>query len=167
MTKACDIPQGISHGEGANLDWRLVPYHGKCKRIQSRIEVIFLAIFVTENSRQKILNLFISCLYLLAEVFIKAMKVFSNFLFAASKVKFQQHFLTIVISSPLARREVPVEGRRPEGEGAHIDRHLVPYHGKMKCKRIQSRIEFIPSLGAKRRPQAEGLRARVLISTGV
>ena len=32
-------------------------------------------------------------------------------------------------------------GRRPEGEGANLDRRLVPYLGK--CKRIQSRIEFI------------------------
>ena len=29
---------------------------------------------------------------------------------------------------PLARREAPAEGRRPEGEGANLDRHLVPYH---------------------------------------
>ena len=29
----------------------------------------------------------------------------------------------------------------PEGEGANIDRRLVPYHAK--CMRIQSRIEFI------------------------
>ena len=42
---------------------------------------------------------------------------------------------------PLARRKAPAEGRRPEGEGANIDRRLVPYHGK--CRRIQSRIEFI------------------------
>ena len=42
---------------------------------------------------------------------------------------------------PLARREAPAEGRRPEGEGANIDRRLVPYHAK--CIRIQSRIEFI------------------------
>ena len=33
------------------------------------------------------------------------------------------------------------EGRRPEGEGANIDRRLVPYHGKWK--RVQSRIECI------------------------
>ena len=26
-------------GKGANLDRRFVPYHGKCKRIQSRIEL--------------------------------------------------------------------------------------------------------------------------------
>ena len=39
------------------------------------------------------------------------------------------------------RRIAPAEGQRPEGEGASIDRHLVPYHGK--CKRIQSHIEFI------------------------
>ena len=37
---------------------------------------------------------------------------------------------------PLARHEAPAEG-----EGANIDRRLVPYHGK--CKRIQSHIEFI------------------------
>ena len=43
--------------------------------------------------------------------------------------------------NPLARREAPAEGRRSEGEGANIDRRLVPYHGK--CKRIQSHIEFI------------------------
>ena len=42
---------------------------------------------------------------------------------------------------PLARRQAPAEGRRPEGEGANIDRRLVPYD--VKCKRIQSRIEFI------------------------
>ena len=42
---------------------------------------------------------------------------------------------------PLARRDAPAEDRRPEGEGANIDRRLVPYHGK--CRRIQSRIEFI------------------------
>ena len=59
----------------------------------------------------------------------------------------------------------------PEGEGANIDRRLVPYHAK--CMRIQSRIEFIyiyifsASPGAKRRPRAEGPKARVLISTGV
>ena len=37
--------------------------------------------------------------------------------------------------------EAEAEGRRPEGEGANIDRRLVPYHGK--SRRIQSRIEFI------------------------
>ena len=42
---------------------------------------------------------------------------------------------------PLARREAQAEGRRPVGEGANIDRRLVPYHGN--CRRIQSRIEFI------------------------
>ena len=30
------------------------------------------------------------------------------------------------ISSPLARREAPTAGRRPAGEGANIDRRLVP-----------------------------------------
>ena len=45
------------------------------------------------------------------------------------------------ISSPLARREALAEGRRPEGEGANIDRRLVPYHAK--SMRIQSHIEFI------------------------
>ena len=42
---------------------------------------------------------------------------------------------------PLAQREALAKGRRPKGEGANIDRRLVPYHGK--CRRIQSRIEFI------------------------
>ena len=58
-----------------------------------------------------------------------------------------------------------LSGGRPEGEGPNIDRHLVPYHGKRK--RIQSRIESIPSPGAKRRPRAKDPRARVLISTGI
>ena len=40
---------------------------------------------------------------------------------------------------PLARREAPAEGLRPDG--ANIDRRLVPYHGK--SMRIQSQIEFI------------------------
>ena len=44
-------------------------------------------------------------------------------------------------NNPLARREAPAEGRRPEGEGANLDRRLVPYHAK--CMRIQSHIEFI------------------------
>ena len=44
-------------------------------------------------------------------------------------------------NNPLARREAQAEGRRPEGEGANIDRRLVPYHEK--SMRIQSRIEFI------------------------
>ena len=33
-------------------------------------------------------------------------------------------------SNPLARREAPPGGRRPEGKGANLDRHLVPYHVK-------------------------------------
>ena len=41
----------------------------------------------------------------------------------------------------LSARQVRSAGRRPEGEGANLDRHLVPYHGR--CKRIQSGIEFI------------------------
>ena len=43
--------------------------------------------------------------------------------------------------SPLARREAPAEGRRPEGEGANLNRRLVPYH--VKCRQIQSGIVFI------------------------
>ena len=49
--------------------------------------------------------------------------------------------LFIYLYIPLARRESPAEVRRPEGEGANIDRRLVPYHGK--SMRIQSHIEFI------------------------
>ena len=33
-------------GEGANIDWRLVPYHAKCMRIQSRIEFIYIYIYI-------------------------------------------------------------------------------------------------------------------------
>ena len=51
------------------------------------------------------------------------------------------HCLLLQGINPLAQRFAPAEGRRPEGEGANIDRRLVPYHGK--CRRIQSRIEFI------------------------
>ena len=32
--------------------------------------------------------------------------------------------------SPLARRKAPAEGQRPEGEGANLDRHLIPYYVK-------------------------------------
>ena len=35
--------------EGANIDRRLVPYHAKCMRIQSRIEFIY--IFICINGR--------------------------------------------------------------------------------------------------------------------
>ena len=34
--------------------------------------------------------------------------------------------------NPLARYEVPAEGRMPEGEGANINWRLVPYPGKCK-----------------------------------
>ena len=57
-------------------------------------------------------------------------------------------------------REEPAEGRSPEGEGANIDRRLVPYLF------IYSSL-FNPSPGAKRQLKAEGLRAKVLISTGI
>ena len=36
-------------GEGANIDWRLVPYHAKCMRIQSRIEFIYIYIYICIN----------------------------------------------------------------------------------------------------------------------
>ena len=42
---------------------------------------------------------------------------------------------------PLARREAPTAGRRPAGEGANIDRRLVPY--TRDAMRTKSRIEFI------------------------
>ena len=45
------------------------------------------------------------------------------------------------INNPLARREAPTAGRRPAGEGANIDRRLVPY--TRDAMRIKSRIEFI------------------------
>ena len=41
---------------------------------------------------------------------------------------------------PLARREAPAEGRRPEGEGANLDRHLVPYHGKQGESNLASSL---------------------------
>ena len=33
-------------GKGANIDRRFLPYHGKCKRIQSRIEFVYLFISI-------------------------------------------------------------------------------------------------------------------------
>ena len=36
----------VPGGEGANIDRRLVPYHGECKRIQSHIEFIYIYIFI-------------------------------------------------------------------------------------------------------------------------
>ena len=57
------------------------------------------------------------------------------------------------IPSPGAKRRPKARG--PEGEGANIDRRLVPYHAK--CMRIQSHIEFIYPL-ARREAPAEGRR---------
>ena len=37
--------------------------------------------------------------------------------------------------------QISIPSRRPEGEGANLDRRLVPYYGK--CKRIQLHMEFI------------------------
>ena len=37
-------------------------------------------------------------------------------------------FLDIIHFCPFARSEAPTEGRR--AEGANLDRHLDPYHGK-------------------------------------
>ena len=67
-------------------------------------------------------------------------------------------FLKLLLFSPfnpLARRETPAEGQRPEGEGANIDRRLVPYH-KMQANpqpRTQGLISahrHVPTLTAKR-----------------
>ena len=41
---------------------------------------------------------------------------------------------------PLARREAPAEGRRPEGEGANLGRHLVPYHVKQGESNLASSL---------------------------
>ena len=43
--------------------------------------------------------------------------------------------------NPLARRDAPTAGRRPAGEGANIERRLVPY--TRDAMRTKSRIEFI------------------------
>ena len=47
--------------------------------------------------------------------------------------------LITIIPSP--QGEAPAAGQRPKGQGANIDRLLVPYHAKYK--QIQSYIEFI------------------------
>ena len=39
------------HNKGANIDRRLVPYHAKCMRIQSRIVFIYIYIFICINGR--------------------------------------------------------------------------------------------------------------------
>ena len=42
--------EGPTHkAEGANIDRRLVPYHGKCKRMQSRIEFIYIYIYIYKD----------------------------------------------------------------------------------------------------------------------
>ena len=41
---------------------------------------------------------------------------------------------------PLARREAPAEDRRPEGEGANIDRRLVPLSREMHANPISHRV---------------------------
>ena len=41
---------------------------------------------------------------------------------------------------PLARRDASAEGRRPEGEGANLDRHLVPYHVKQGESNLTSSL---------------------------
>ena len=38
------------------------------------------------------------------------------------------------------REKAPGEGRRPEGEGANIDRRLVPYHEKWKRIHLASSL---------------------------
>ena len=49
--------------------------------------------------------------------------------------------LDLIATNPLARCEAPTAGQRPAGEGANIDRRLVPYtRDEMRTK---SRIEFI------------------------
>ena len=45
-----------------------------------------------------------------------------------------QHFNT------LARRKAPAERQKPEGEGANLDRHLVPYHGKQSESDLASSL---------------------------
>ena len=45
-----------------------------------------------------------------------------------------------LLHGPLARRKAPAEGRRPEGEGANLDQHLVPYHGKQGESNLASSL---------------------------
>ena len=49
-------------------------------------------------------------------------------------------YVYCINNSPLARRKAPAEGRRPEGEGANLDRHLVPYHGKQGESNLASSL---------------------------
>ena len=41
---------------------------------------------------------------------------------------------------PLTHGEAPAQGRTPEGEGANLDRRLVPYHGKCKRSNLASSL---------------------------
>ena len=70
------------------------------------------------------------------------------------------------LTQNLSPRPAQSACRRPEGEGTNIDQRLLPFHGKCKANPISHRVYLSLAL-AWRRPKAEGLRARVLISTGV
>ena len=69
---------------------------------------------------------------------------------------------------PLARREAPTAGRRPAGEGANIDRRLVPY--TRDAMRTKSRIEFIYLfiylyICINRGPHARGIGILALVNS--
>ena len=61
-----------------------------------------------------------------------------------------QHFNT------LARRKAPAERQKPEGEGANLDRHLVPYHGKQSESNLASSLSPRPAPSVGRGPKSRG-----------
>ena len=70
--------------------------------------------------------------------------------------------------SPLARCKAPAPGQRPTGEGANIDRHLVPY--TRDAMRTKSRIEFIYLfiylyICINRGPHARGIGILALVNS--
>ena len=66
---------------------------------------------------------------------------------------------------PLARREAPTAGRRPAGEGANIDRRLVP-NTRDACEPILASSLFIYLyICINRGPHARGIGILALVNS--
>ena len=67
--------------------------------------------------------------------------------------------------SPLARRKAPAEGQRPEGEGANLDRHLIPYHGKQGESNLASSLFIYLYICINRGPHARAIGILALVNS--
>ena len=63
------------------------------------------------------------------------------------------------------RRLSPPEGERPEGEGANLDQHLVPYHVKQGESNLASSLYIYLFICINRGPHAHAIGILALVNS--